>query len=281
MRAILISFMALIPCVSQADVSLTYPQQVQCKSNVTALLISGSRMRFDSVMDNKKYSMLYDGMEEMITTLDHSGRQYWQTEVDEDALDYSTDVMSSTGTFVDKQMQAMQAQMKQQCAQMEKQGFNCGNMSDLSAMMKNMQAMPGQQVSKKEVRQSDKNQMIAGMACKTFDRYENGSKISEECYVEPKDLLMPDKDKKYLLRNMKVMLHYGSSVSGFADKMQAMNNLAPLQPDPANKDILLSQVCITPNGEEAGRVEVKISDEAIDKASFEIPSGYTIMSMAQ
>jgi hypothetical protein len=279
MRAILMFCMALIPCVSLADVSLTYPQQEQCRSSVTALLISGSRMRFDSVMDNKKYSMLFDGMEEMITTLDHSGRQYWQTEVDEDALDYSKDVMSSTGTYLDKQMQAMQSQMKQQCAQMEKQGFNCGNMTDLSAMMKNAQAMSGQQMPKVEIKQSDKNQLVAGMACKTFDRYENGRKSTEECYVEPKDLLMSDKDKKYLLRNLKVILHYGDSVSGFADKLQAMNNLAPPQPDPANKDVLLSQVCFMPDGNEAGRVEARINNDAIDSANFEIPPGYQLMSM--
>jgi hypothetical protein len=279
MRAILTSLIALIPCVSQADVSLTYQQQTQCKSKMTALLISGSRLRFDSVMDNKKYSMLFDGTDEMMTTLDHSGRQYWQTEVDEDALDYSKDVMSSTGTFMDKQMQAMQAQMKQQCAQMEKQGFNCSNMPDLTSMMKNAQAMSAQQMPKIEIKQSDKNQVIAGMDCKTFDRYENGSKSSEECYVEPEDLLIPDKDKKYLLRNMNIMLHYSSSVSGFADKMQAINNLAPSQPDPADKNILLLQVCIAPNGDEVGHVEAQINIETIDSASFRTPPGYQLMSM--
>jgi hypothetical protein len=279
MRAILTSLIALIPCVSQADVSLTYQQRTQCKSKMTALLISGSRMRFDSVMDNKKYSMLFDGTDEMMTTLDHSGRQYWQTEVDEDALDYSKDVMSSTGTFMDKQMQAMQAQMKQQCAQMEKQGFNCSNMPDLTSMMKNAQAMSAQQMPKIEIKQSDKNQVMAGMDCKTFDRYENGSKSSEECYVEPEDLLIPDKDKKYLLRNMNIMLHYSSSVSGFADKMQAINNLAPSQPDPADKNILLLQVCIAPNGDEVGRVEAQINIETIDSASFRTPPGYQLMSM--
>lgn len=280
MRAILIGCAALVPSVSQADISLIYPQQTQCKSNASAIYISGSRMRFDSVMEDKKYSMLFDGLEDIITTLDHSGRQFHQSEVDEDALDYNTDVMSSTGTFIDKQMQAMQAQMKQQCAQMEKQGMSCPNM-DLSSIMQSAQAMTAQNVPKMEVRPSDKNQTVAGMACKSFDRYENGSKTSEECYVEAKDMLMSEKDKKYLLRNMKVMTHYALSFAGLSEKLSFADKQTSSQADPADKDILLSQTCFSPNGSEVGRVEVKVISTAIDAASFDIPPGYQVMSMME
>ncbi len=278
MRVMLISFMSLIPCVSQADVSFTYPQQTQCTSNVSAIQISGSHMRFDSVLENKKYSMLFDGTEDMITMLDHSSRQYHQTEVDEDALDYNKDVMSSTGTFMDKQMQAMQAQMKQQCAQMEKQGMSCPNM-DLSSIMQSMQASAAQGAAKIDIKPSEKNTTVAGMTCKSFDRYENDKKKSEECYIEAKDIVMSDKDKKYLLRNMKVMLHYGDSFAGLSEKFKITDTRQPAEPDPADKDILLSKICFAPNGSEAGRIEVQINNTAIDQASFDIPSGYQIMSM--
>ena len=238
MRAMLLSFLALTPGVSQADISLSYPQQAQCKSNVSAIQISGSRMRFDSVMESKKYSMLFDGMEDIITTLDHSGRQYHQTEVDEDALDYNKDVMSSTGTFMGNQMQGLQAQMKQQCAQMEKQGISCPNM-DLSSIMQSAQVTTGPPASEIELRPSDNKKTIAGMACKTYERYENGRKKSEECYIEPKDLVMPDKDKKYLLRNMKVMTHYALSFAGLSEKLSIVDKQAPAEADPSDKDILL------------------------------------------
>jgi hypothetical protein len=279
MRVLLIGFMALVPGISVADVSLIYPQTVQCKSNVSGIQIANSRMRFDSVMENRKYSMLFDGMEEIITTLDHAEQQYFQTEVDEDALDYNKDVMSSAGTFMDKQMQAMQAQMKQQCADMEKQGFNCGSMSDLASMMKNTQAMMGSHLPKVEIKPSDKTQTVMGMTCKTFDRYENSSKIAEECYIEPKDLLLSEKDKKHLLRNMKVMLHYGNSMSGFAEKMKAITHSASVQTDPADKDVLLSKICFAPDGSETGRVEVQINNEVIDEVRFDIPPGYQATNM--
>lgn len=272
--------MALTPSVSQADLSLIYPQQAQCKSNVSAIQISGSRMRFDSVMEDKKYSMLFGGMEDIITMLDHSGRQYHQTEVDEDALDYNKDVMSSTGTFMYKQMQAMQVQMKQQYAQMEKQGISCPNM-DLSSIIQSMQASAGQGAAKIEIRPSEKNQIVAGMACKTFDRYENNNKKSEECYIEPKDMVMSDKDKKYLLRNMKVMTHYALSFAGLSEKLDIVDKQAPAQPDPSDKDILLSQICFSPDGSEAGRIEVQVSNAVIDEASFDIPPGYQVMSMTR
>lgn len=279
MRAILICFLALTPGVSEADISLIYPQQAQCRSNVSAIQISGSRMRFDSVMENKKHSMLFDGMEDIITTLDHSGRQYHQIEVDEDALDYNKDVMSSTGTFVGNQMNALQAQMKQQCAQMEKQGMSCANMPDLSSIMKTMQAGAGQGVPETEIRAVENRQSFAGMNCRVYDRYENGSKKSEECYIEPKDLLMPDKDKKYLLRNLKVMTHYALAFAELSDKLDIVDKQAPVQPDPSDRDILLSQVCFSPDGSEVGRIEVQVSNATIDQAGFEIPSGYTLLEM--
>jgi len=278
MQAILILSLAVLPTAALADVSLVYPQQAACKSTMTSIQISGSRMRMDSVMDSKNYSMLFDGMEDMITMLDHSSRQYHQTEVDEDALDYDKDVMSSTGTYIDNQMKAVQAQMKQQCAQMEKQGFSCPNM-DLSSIMQNAQAMMGQSAPKMEIRASDKAQTVAGMACKTFDRYENGIRASEECYVEQKDMPMPDKDKKYLLRNMKVMLHYGDTFTGFSEKLKMTDAEKSSLPDPANSNLLLSKTCFSPVGDEVGQVVVQVSNEIIDASGFAIPAGYQVMNM--
>lgn len=280
MRLTLMCFSALIPSVSLADLSLIYPQQAHCTSEMSAIKISGSRMRFDSVMENKNYSMLFDGLEDMITTLDHSNRQYHQTEVDEDALDYTKDVMSSTGTFVGKQMETMQAQMKQQCAQMEKQGMSCPNM-DLSSIMQTMQASVGDGAQKIEIKPLEKIKAVANMACKSFDRYENDEKKSEECYIEAKDMVMPDKDKKHLLRNMKVMLHYGNSFAGLSEKFKMTDTTQPVEPDPADKDILLSKICFLPDGSEAGRIEVQINNAAIDQTSFDIPPAYQVMSMTQ
>ena len=224
--------------------------------------------------------MLFDGSEDIITTLDHPNRRYHQVEVDEDALDYNKDVMSSAGTYVGNQMQSLQAQMKQQCAQMQKQGISCPDM-DLSSMMQNAQAMTNQQASRMELRPSETTNTVAGMPCKTFDRYENDIKKSKECYVEPKDMVMSDIDKKYFLRNMKVMTHYALSFAGLSEKLSNVDKQAPAQSDPAGKAILLSKICFSPDGGEVGRIEVQVSNAAIDEASFDIPAGYQVMSMTQ
>jgi hypothetical protein len=278
MKTMLTSFIALVPGVCCADISLVYPQQTQCKTTLSAMQISGSRMRVDIEAENEKFSMLFDGMEDIITTLDHSEKQYHQTEVDEDALDYSKDVMSSAGTFMDKQMQNIQAQMKQQCAQLEKQGMSCPNM-DLSSMMRNAQAMMDQNASQIQIRQSDKKQTVAGMDCKTFDRYLNRTRTREECYIEPKDLLMPEQDRKYLLRNMKVMLRYSDTFGSLAEKFKTTQTDQEKLPDPANKNMLLAQTCFAPNGDEAGRIEVQVSNTPVDETRFDIPAAYRMMSM--
>lgn len=273
------AFIIFTPCVALADISLVYPQQPQCQSKLSAIQLSGSRMRIDSVMQGRKYTMLFDGMEDIITSLDHSDHNFHQTEVDEDALDYNADVMSSTGNFMGNQMKAMQAQMEQQCAQMEKQGISCANMSDLTAMMQSAQTMAAGQIPVIEIKPSGKVQTVAGMICKTFDRYENGRRSSEECYIEPKDLLMPEKDKKYLLRNMKVMHRFAKSMTGLTDKLMVGKNKSSEQPDPADRDILLSQRCFAADDRESGWIEAEISNATIDAGNFEIPPGYQRMNL--
>lgn len=269
----------LMPCLAWADISLIYPQQAQCQSKMSDIHISGGRMRMDGMMDGRKFSMLFDGMEDIITSLDHSNHTYHQTEVDEDALDYNTDVMSSTGNFIGNQMNAMQELTKKQCEQMEKQGYSCANMPDMASMMQSVQSMATRQTPAIEIKPTDKIQTVAGMACKTYDRYQNGSRSSEECYVETKDIVMSDKDKKHLLRNMKVMQHYAKSMTGLTDKLMAGKDKTSEQSDPADRDILLSQICFSPDGNEAGRIEVQISNTPIDTSSFEIPPGYQAMNL--
>lgn len=275
----LLLFIAVTPSIALADISLVYPQQPQCQSKLSAIQLSGSRMRMDSVMQGRSYTMLFDGMEDIITSLDHLNHSFHQTEVDEDALDYNADVMSSTGTFMNKQMNAVQAQMKQQCAQMEKQGMSCANMPDMASMMQSAQAMAAGQMPVIEIRPSEKVRTVAGMSCKTYERHENGRRISEECYVETKELVMPEKDKKYLIRNMKVMQHFAKSMTGLTDKLMPGKNQESGQADPADRDFLLSQVCFAADGSEAGRIEVQISNAMIDAGSFEIPPGYQIMNL--
>ena len=223
--------------------------------------------------------MMFDGMEDIITSLDHSNHSYHETEVDEDALDYNTDVMSSTGNFIGNQMNAMQELTKKQCEQMEKQGYSCANMPDMASMMQRVQSMASQQMPVIEIKPSDKIQAVAGMACKTYDRYQNGSRSSEECYVETKDIVMSEKDKKHLLRNMKVMQHFAKSMTGLTDKLMPGKDKTSEQSDPADRDILLSQICFSLDGKEAGRIEVQISTAPLDTSSFEIPPGYQAMNL--
>lgn len=272
-------FLLLMPGLASADISFNYPQQAHCQSKMSVIQLSGSRMRMDGETDGRKYTMLFDGMEDIITSLDHSSQSYHQMEVDEDALDYNADVMSSTGNFVGNQMNAIQAQMNKQCEELEKQGGSCAGMPDLASIMQNAQSMASGQKPMMEIKPSDKVQAVGGIACKTYDRYQNSMRSSEECYVETKDMTMPDKDKKYLLKNMKVMQHFVKSMTGFATKLMPGKDKVQAQSDPADSDFLLSQVCLSPDGNEAARIEVQISNATIAEGSFEIPPGYRVMNL--
>ena len=121
------------PTLHAGDFALSYEiSGSECTPEPTAVWLRGSLLRFDMVQAGERYSVLYDGSEQLMTMLDHRNRTRMALEMDDDRLDYQADVMTSTGTYIDKEMAKARAQMAQMCDQLKQQGQAC---PDLSAMM--------------------------------------------------------------------------------------------------------------------------------------------------
>lgn len=153
----LIWSIAVLALPARADVTLTWAAQGgPCPVEPTALYIQGSMLRADTRQADMDYSLIYDGVEQFGTSLDHTQRTVHQMEFDDDALDFQGDVAHATGVRVDKEMDKAQVemerakvQMAEQCRELERQGMACPQvgMPDMSALMdpQNMQAMLEQQ----------------------------------------------------------------------------------------------------------------------------------------
>ena len=163
--------LAALALPARADVTLTWAAEgAPCLVEPTALYVSGPMLRADTRQAGMDYSLVYDGIEQFGTQLDHTQRTVYQMEFDDDALDFQGDVAHATGVRVDKEMDKAQAeiekakvQMAAQCAELERRGYACPQvaMPDLSAMLEpeNMQAMMEQQQA-----------MMAQMDPKTLER---------------------------------------------------------------------------------------------------------------
>jgi hypothetical protein len=130
---------------ARADVSIDYAIDGDCAMEPSGMKVSGSRLRVDTRSGGGDGSGLFDGMEDMATYLDHERRTFNEMEVDLDAADYMGDVAKSSVHFVDREMEKMQAQMKDACEQMQKQGMDCPQLMSMDprALAEMAQAMGG------------------------------------------------------------------------------------------------------------------------------------------
>jgi len=154
--AVAIALVALTASMARADARLDYVASgTGCVPVPTAVAVQGSRLRIDMRDAGSDSSLLYDGVEQYATALDHEQRMASPIELDDEALDFQTDVSSATGTRmtreldkVDAMMAQAREQMKVQCAELERQGMQCPQMAmpDLASMMQpeNLQAMQQQ-----------------------------------------------------------------------------------------------------------------------------------------
>ncbi len=261
--------MGLAPATEAASI-IRFAKTGECDSELDALKIDGNQFRADSRVDGQGTSLLYDGVERLMTTLMHDSRQFMQTEVDEDALDYQGDVADSTGNYMNKQMEKMEAQMAQQCAQMRKQGMECPQM-DLRGMMQGMVAnqMP-------TWRDLERDGESAGIACRWWERAQGGRKVREECIAKVGAWPIGERDRRGLERGLLVMQRYGNNMMGMMRGLTG--NDAPRSGMPKD-GVAIAQVCYGADGGESGRVAATFAEAKVEAADFEIPSDYAQMRM--
>ena len=259
--------MLILAMPAHADTTLHYAVQGSCPAIADSVEISGPLMRIETHAQGQDYFSVFDGSEDLYTTLLPAQHKYYQVEVDEDALDYTGDVADSTGKYIDNQMQKMQAMMQQQCADLEKHGGSCAAMPDLRSIMQGMAAQP-----KAELRDTGHKKTLAGVDCEVFEIFEDGVKKQEVCYAMTGDLSIPDADRKGLARGLKAMTRYGQAFAGMAEHFGGAPARKP-------EGLPVAQTCFDPAGQSIGQNALSISQETIAPERFDIPSGYTRMSM--
>lgn len=263
-----------------ADARIAYAVEGSCKALADSIEISGSRMRIDMRMDGQVMSSLFDGEEDTVTSLMHDQKQFHEMEVDEDAADYTADVMGSTMTYVDKQMDAAMAQMKKQCEQMKSQSRGrgsvstpCDNMPDLRSMMAS--AMGPANQAKPELRETSREDAIAGATCRWTEVWQGELKLREQCDADIVSLPLPDGDRGSFARGMRVLTSYGDAMKPAVDRFAAANQ--DTVPVPPKGKMTLAGNCFDANGERVGHYAADITVGSIDPQRFQVPAGYTAM----
>ncbi|HMB43336.1 MAG TPA: hypothetical protein VKM00_05585 [Luteimonas sp.] len=266
-----ISITLLLAGPVYADTSLHYTVQGDCPAIADSVEISGPLMRIDIQAQGQDSSSIFDGAEDLYTTLLPAQHKYYQVEVDEDALDYTGDVADSTGKYLDNQMQKMQAMLQQQCADLEKKGGSCAAMPDMRSLMQGMAANQ----PRIEMRDSGHKKSVDGVDCNVFEVLENDIKKQEVCYALAGELPIPEDDRKGLARGLKVMTRYGQAFTGMAGHLGGATPAQAQKPE----GLPVAQTCFDPTGQAVGQNALSISQEKIAPDRFDIPSDYSKMSM--
>lgn len=259
---------------AHAGTEIKFERTGACPHETESLKIDGSRFRSDSRVGGQDSSLLYDGLERLMTTLMHDSREYVQTEVDEDALDYQGDVANSTGNYMNKQMEKMDAQMAQQCEQARKQGLECPMAGmDVRALMQGM--MASQATTWRDL---ERDGEVAGLACTWWERAHSARKVMQECSAKVVALPINDRDRRGLERGLRVMDRYGSNMLGM---VTGLTGQAPSQAGLPQDGLVVEQVCFGGDGKSTGRVVASFADVKFDASTFAIPAGYSEMRMSE
>ena len=253
-----------------ADTTLRFAAEGDCPGIADSVEISGSLMRIDIHAQGQEFSSIFDGAEDLYTTLLPAQHKYQQVEVDEDALDYTGDVADSTGKYLDNQMQKMQAMLQQQCVDLEKKGGSCAAMPDMRSVMQGMAANQ----PRIEMRDTGHKKTVQGVDCNVFEVLENDIKKQEVCYAIAGELPIADDDRKGLARGLKVMARYGQAFTGMAEHIGA----TPAQAQKP-EGLPVAQTCFDPSGQSIGQNALSISQEKVAPDRFDIPSDYSKMTM--
>jgi hypothetical protein len=125
-----------------------------------------------------------------------------------------------------------------------------------------------------ELRDAGSKRTVDGVDCNVFEVFENDIKRQEACYAMAAELPIAESDRKGLARGLKVMNRYGDTFTGMAE------HLGATRPQPRKPDGLpVAQTCFDGAGRAVGSNAMSISQEKIAPERFDIPAGYSKMSM--
>jgi hypothetical protein len=244
--------------VAHADSRIDYASTGTCPVLFRSIEVAGPRLRIEvEPAGGEPLTSIFDGDEDLVTTLIPSQRRFMRIEVDADAADYSGDVVTSTVTYMDRQMAKAMEAMREQC----KHG-SCEGMPDFAALMARPPANP---VTTRDLAATD---IVDGVACAWREWVQGGAVVRRECLADIAVLPLPDADRAGLRRGMRVMTRYGDSMGAIRDRFGA-------DPQPATPagQLPVVQQCFA-GGVAAGTVTLAAREAPVDPARFEVPAGY-------
>jgi hypothetical protein len=86
---------------------LEYERQGDCATEFERMLIDGARARIDMRVDGTELSTLFDDGEQIMHQLMHDTRTYLTMESDDDAVDFTSDVVKSSTIHAQRQAEAV------------------------------------------------------------------------------------------------------------------------------------------------------------------------------
>ncbi len=246
--------------VAHADARLDFAAQGACPVLLRSIEVAGPRLRIEvEPAGGEPISSIFDGDEDLVTTLIPSQRRFMRQEVDADAADYTGDVTSSSVKYMDRQMAKAMEAMREQCKDSQ-----CPQMPDLAALMGAGRG-PANPITTRDTGQVDS---VGGLACTWREWVRAEGVVRRECLADIATLPMADRDRAGLGRGMRVMLHFGESMGAFRDRF-----LADVEPNPPAGKLAVAHVCFA-GGAESGRATATLLQVPVDPLRFEVPAGY-------
>ncbi|MGH8029765.1 MAG: hypothetical protein ACREO3_07520 [Arenimonas sp.] len=247
--------------MARADGRLDYRVDGDCPVLFRTIEVAGPRLRFEvTPISGGQFVSIFDGDEDLVTSLMTDQRKYLRMEVDADAVDYTGDVASSSVKYMDRQIAEAKKLMEASCGQ-----GGCPQGLDIEAMMR--AAMPS--TPSIEARATAEVGDAGGLACTWREWVRDGAVVRRECLVKLADLPLPDRDRAGLVRGMRVMLNYGDAMAPMRDRFGAAR-----EPEMVAGQLVARQVCFAA-GVETGTAMLGVMQALVDPSRFEIPAGYS------
>ena len=309
-----------IPCclfalaaAAHADAVLEYSSGSDaCHGEFTRVAVQGLSMRIDGAPPGQDYSFVFDAAEKTGVTLDHRRKRFFEMELDDDAIEFTGDVMKSTSNMVDRKTEKMQADMAQACAQsggrancaaadamksagangkpgmpqidpklMEQmmqqnmQHMNAEQRAQMEQAMKNLRTSgtPGFAAAPPVIKSTGERREIGGVACTVERVSQDGELLNEDCRA-PLDAL--DLDAGDLKRLQRAIGRMEKLAGAIRDNMRFARMTRREMNYPQN--VVVERRCFE-HGKPSGTVSLRVRRDAAPAAWFTTPPDYGRMDM--
>jgi len=293
---------------AHADAVLEYAGGNEaCHGEFTRVAVQGLSMRIDGAPPGQDYSFVFDAAEKTGVTLDHRRKQFFEMELDDDAIEFTGDVMKSTSNMVDRKTEKMQADMAQACAQSGSR-MNCAAVDAMRSggangkagipqidpklmeqmMQQNMQHMNAEQRAQMEqamknlrtsgtpgfgaaqpvVEATGEKREIGGVACTVERVSQDGEVLHEDCRAPLEALDLEGGDLKRLQRAIGRMEKLAGAIR---DNLRFARMSRREMNYPPN--VVVERHCFE-HGKPSGTVALHVRREAAPSEWFTTPPDY-------